>query len=63
MSFDRVIIYPTKTMADWLKGKDIASEIIIAKFYVALTRARYSAAIVFDHSNQNSFIEGVKKYK
>lgn len=63
LSFDRVIIYPTKTMIDWLKGKNIKSETTIAKFYVAITRARYSVAIVVDYKDQDSFIEGVKKYE
>lgn len=47
LAFERVLIYPTKDIAEWLK--DRATELkpdVRAKFYVALTRARSSAGIV-----------------
>ncbi len=47
LTFDRVLIYPTKDLAEWLKNR--ATELkpdVRAKFYVALTRARASAGIV-----------------
>jgi DNA helicase-2/ATP-dependent DNA helicase PcrA len=47
LTFDRVLIYPTKDIVVWLKSRssDLAAD-TRAKFYVALTRARFSAAIV-----------------
>lgn len=49
LSFDRVLIYPTKHILEWMKdnSKELA-EISRSKFYVALTRARHSVAIVCD---------------
>ena len=46
-TYDRVIIYPTEDMKAWLKNKrsKLADE-TRAKLYVAVTRARYSAAFV-----------------
>ncbi|MHB1188200.1 UvrD-helicase domain-containing protein [Thiobacillus sp.] len=47
LEFERVLIYPTKDFATWLKNR--ATELSPdsrAKFYVALTRARSSAGIV-----------------
>ena len=47
------------------KGKPakegISNAFDIPKFYVAVTRARYSVGIVYNYSNEN-FIEGVQKY-
>jgi DNA helicase-2/ATP-dependent DNA helicase PcrA len=46
-TFDRVVIYPTKKMLDWvLSDKPISSFEIKCKFYVAITRAKFSVAIV-----------------
>jgi len=51
-SFDRVLIYPTKDMEMWVKDSSkTLSDGARAKFYVALTRARYSAAIVIDYDD------------
>lgn len=62
LSFERVLIYPTKTINDWLiKNKELA-QTSKCKFYVAITRARYSVAIVYDY-DQDLNIEGVIKYK
>ena len=76
LSFDRVLIYPTKPIENYLvngtlkilakkKKKtdpDVMEEAFdIAKFYVAVTRARYSVAIVCDYDD-NTNIEGVLKY-
>ena len=47
-TFKRVLIYPTKTITDWiLSSKDMALE-TRSKFYVAITRPRLSAGIVCD---------------
>ncbi|WP_105439460.1 UvrD-helicase domain-containing protein [Neorhizobium sp. T25_13] len=49
LGFDRVIIYPTKEMMDWLKGAQSALKAETrAKLYVALTRARHTVAVVHD---------------
>jgi len=51
-TFDRVLIYPTKDMAKWVEDTSTQlSDGARAKFYVALTRARYSAAIVTDYDD------------
>ena len=48
-TFDKVIIYPTQSMIAWIKNNSSnLSDEARAKFYVALTRARYSAMIVMD---------------
>lgn len=49
-TFDRVLIYPTNDIRKWIEDcSTILSESTRAKFYVALTRAKYSAAIVMDY--------------
>lgn len=46
-TYERVIIYPTKKMLDWmLKGTNINSFEVRCKFYVAVTRAKFSVTIV-----------------
>jgi DNA helicase-2/ATP-dependent DNA helicase PcrA len=49
LDFDRVLIYPTGPILQWLKdnSEPLASE-ARCKFYVALTRARYSVGIICD---------------
>lgn len=70
LGFDRVLIYPTEGIKKYLNdglltkiGKTRKDENAFdrPKFYVALTRARYSAAIVYDYSEQD-LIGGVKKW-
>jgi DNA helicase-2/ATP-dependent DNA helicase PcrA len=69
----RVLIYPTSNMIDWIKdnsfdftkkvgGKTVKIHGAKEKFYVAITRARHSVAIVYDYSD-DEVIEGVQKYK
>ncbi|MEI4482623.1 MULTISPECIES: UvrD-helicase domain-containing protein [unclassified Phyllobacterium] len=49
LGFDRVIIYPTKEMMDWLKNAQSALKAETrAKLYVGLTRARHAVAVVYD---------------
>lgn len=47
LTVDRTLIYPTNGMLSWLQSEASSplSDISSAKFYVALTRARFSAAI------------------
>jgi DNA helicase II / ATP-dependent DNA helicase PcrA len=62
LSFDRVLIYPTKPFCTWLKNH--LSELAPtsrSKFYVAITRARYSVGFVYDYEHSEN-IEGVTKY-
>ena len=47
LTFDRVLIYLTKNQTNWLKNHTIKLN-EPEKLYVAITRAKYSVAIVFD---------------
>ena len=60
ITVDRVLIYPTNEMKKWIlgSGHTIKSEGSKAKFYVAITRAKYSVGIVVD-DNEQSVIEGI----
>ncbi|GBD62427.1 UvrD-helicase domain-containing protein [Tetragenococcus halophilus] len=50
---DRVLIYPTKKMLNWiLKGVEIDSFEVKCKFYVAITRAKFSVGIVCKNNTQ-----------
>lgn len=60
---DRVIIYPTKKIKEWLINPEVGlKDEIRAKFYVAITRAKYSVAIVHDF-RQELNIAGLEYYK
>jgi DNA helicase-2/ATP-dependent DNA helicase PcrA len=52
--FDRVVILPTGPMLKWLRNVDeeLAPQ-TRARFYVALTRARHSVALVADWHNDD----------
>lgn len=54
LGFDRVIILPTQNMLRWVSNpnQELATS-TRAKFYVAVTRARYSVAIVAAWSEKN----------
>jgi len=62
LTFDRVLIYPTKPIVDWLKNNenDLAP-VSRSKLYVAITRARYSVAFVYDYSD-SEVIESCQKF-
>jgi superfamily I DNA/RNA helicase len=63
LSFDRVLIYPTEPMLKWLK--DNQSELKStsrSKFYVAITRAKYSIGIVVEDKEQSN-IKGIEYFK
>lgn len=51
MEFDHVLIYPTKPFVNWIKMREDLPIISKAKFYVAITRARYSVGIVWNDSD------------
>ncbi len=62
LSFNRVLIYPTKPMMDWIldHGKGLAYQ-SRSKLYVAITRARHSVGIVYDNK-KNIEVEGIGQY-
>jgi len=73
LTFDRVLIYPTKSIVEYLRNgmltktsikngkKIIANTFDIAKFYVAVTRAKHSVGIVVDFKKE-TYIDGIIKY-
>ena len=63
LTFERVLIYPTVPMLKWLKDNNSTlTDTSRSKFYVAITRARYSLGIVVDN-NEQSFIEGITYFE
>jgi superfamily I DNA/RNA helicase len=47
LSFDRVLIYPTDPIQNWLRNNNsVIADTSRSKLYVAITRARYSVAFV-----------------
>lgn len=63
LTFDRVLIHPTKNIVSWIKDNNTElANTTRAKFYVAITRAKYSVAIVYDY-NEDEEIEGIEKWK
>lgn len=63
LTFDRVLIHPTKDILKWFKTYDVKlSEQTKAKLYVALTRAKYSVAIV-DKYNIKAAHNDIPYYK
>lgn len=66
LTFNRVLIYPTSSkngMSDWISDNDIkmTSE-TRCKFYVAITRARYSVGIVYDYDDDREY-KNLEKWK
>lgn len=58
-TIDRVLIYPTKPMIDWIENNDInLKDEGRSKLYVGLTRARLSSTIILDYKEGANF-EGV----
>ena len=47
-TFDRVLIFPTRTIREYLRHRDPTDLKSLAALYVAVTRARYSVAFVVD---------------
>ncbi len=75
LTYQRVFIYPTKTIIDYLKDGNLIKEVKnkkgiieekdafdIAKFYVAVTRANTSVFIIYDYKDEEIFIKGIQKY-
>lgn len=57
LTFDRVIIFPNKTLINYLSKFTLGSP---AKYYVGLTRARYSVAIIVNKfPRHDSYIDKI----
>ncbi|GHA71032.1 hypothetical protein GCM10009007_09860 [Formosimonas limnophila] len=52
-TYERVLIYPTPKMLNWLKNGENLEGKAKAKLYVAITRAKYSVAFVMDSKIAN----------
>lgn len=62
LTFDRVLIFPTADMINWMQNHNYGlSDEARAKFYVGITRAKYSVGIVCD-PNLEFITEGISKY-
>jgi len=62
LSFDRVIIYPTQPFIKWLENNNAELPATSrSKFYVSITRAKYSIGIVVDKDNHS--IDGIPYYQ
>lgn len=56
-TYDRVLIYPTNAILDWLlNNKQFESFQSQCKFYVAVTRAKYSVAIICDNNIETDIL-------
>lgn len=63
LTFDRVIIYPTAAITKWIFNHDEELKAQSrSKFYVAVTRAKYSVAIVAENK-KGANINGVINYR
>lgn len=64
LTFNRVLIYPTDDMEKWIidNNTELTDE-TRAKFYVAITRARYSVGIIYNQYHANLNTDGVKEYQ
>ena len=61
-TFERVLIYPTNPILNWIKDNNQTLPFTSrCKFYVALTRAKYSVGIVYNYKDSEK-LEGIKKY-
>lgn len=63
LTFERVLIYPTKPMLDWIiDHSKIMKSQSRSKLYVAITRARHSVGIVFDNKKSIT-VNGIQEYR
>jgi len=63
LTFERVLIYPTQDIKKWIKDNtQQLAQSTRCKFYVAITRAKHSVAIVYDYNDDEKF-EGITKWK
>ena len=62
-TFERVLIYPTKDIEKWISDNtQKLAPSTRCKFYVAITRAKYSVAIVYNYSPEEEY-DGIIKWK
>lgn len=62
-TFERVLIYPTVPIMNWIKdNKAELAPTSRSKFYVAVTRAKHSVGIVYNYA-ENENINGIEKYE
>ncbi|HAZ13257.1 MAG: hypothetical protein A2X86_00485 [Bdellovibrionales bacterium GWA2_49_15] len=62
LTFDRVLIYPTRPIINWLKNHNSnLADLSRAKLYVAITRARFSVAFVYDY-NDSETIDACQRF-
>lgn len=63
LTFERVLIYPTKPMLNWFINhqSDIAFK-SRSRLYVAITRARHSVGIIFDNK-KGIAVDGIRVYE
>lgn len=62
-TFDRVIIYPTEDMEKWVYNNKLKLAYSTrAKFYVAITRAKFSVAIISNFADGIE-LDGVQLYE
>lgn len=63
LTFDRVLIYPTKPMLNWFLNHQTDLPFKSrSKLYVAVTRARHSVGIVFDNK-KGIIVDGIQTYE
>jgi len=65
-TFDRVLIYPTEDIVDYLRTGNleyIQAFHTRAKLYVAVTRARYSVAFVLDYESDAQLMTGISRWQ
>ena len=62
-TFDSVLIIPTSDICKWITDRrsDDLADTTRCKFYIAITRAKYSVGIIYDYKKNEAF-EGVKKW-
>ncbi|MEM9776250.1 MAG: UvrD-helicase domain-containing protein [Chloroflexota bacterium] len=61
-TMERVLIYPTKDMKEWIKNNSSTlSNEARAKLYVGLTRARLSSTVVLDYQEGDNF-DGIENF-
>ncbi|MHA1232703.1 MAG: UvrD-helicase domain-containing protein [Candidatus Helarchaeota archaeon] len=64
LEFDRVLIYPTEDFIKWIFNNASLRPQTRSKFYVAITRAKYSVGIVYDYDKNTNVNENeIKKWK
>jgi len=61
LGFDRVMIYPTQPILDFILKKKNLDGTSRAKFYVAVTRAKHSVGIVYDFKDSD-IVENIEKW-